>query len=196
MPRPLSETKIYVKLSVFRGVQLALRRTIASVAASKIGMALQTDVHHTSVATWEIKTAASLISCSTQFHYVARHLLQSLGAPQLETGPIELPHVEPLQPNVESELDESGVKPEPFVQQLTELNRPNPFKQWMNFLIRCDAFSSAVWQHKVKMHGLAVVTHVKLADSPNIFEHTMRADLLPVYYSDAEFLLLLMKKQT
>ena len=166
MPRPLSENKIYVKMSVFRGVQLALRRTIASVAASRIGMALGTDVHHTSVTTWEIKTAASLISCSQEFHYVAKHLLQSLGA-----------HVEMLEPNVQ------------------HFNRPNPFAKWMNFLIRCDALSSPVWQHKVKMHGLAVVTHVNMNHKVNIYCHTMHADLLPVYWSDAESLLLLMKKQ-
>ena len=63
-----SHNSYFDRVPPFRGVVLAFKRTIANIAASKLGAALSSDVHGTTVSKWEIKASAALTFSAQAFH--------------------------------------------------------------------------------------------------------------------------------
>ena len=60
------------RFTVFGGLSAALRRTTSRVSASRFGIGLEFDVHHTTISTWELELDASLVAASRAFHADAR----------------------------------------------------------------------------------------------------------------------------
>ena len=71
-----SRNLFYDKITVHRGVHVALRRTLGRASASNIGMMLGFDIAHTTVAVWEIKACAELMASAQEWHSVRWHMLQ------------------------------------------------------------------------------------------------------------------------
>jgi hypothetical protein len=71
-----SRNLFYDKITVHRGVHVALRRTLGRTSASNIGMMLGFDIAHTTVAVWEIKACAGLMASAQEWHSVRWHMLQ------------------------------------------------------------------------------------------------------------------------
>ena len=54
--------------TVAGGMRMAMRRCISNVSAMCLGLALETDLHRTTVAQWEINLRAALVATARHYH--------------------------------------------------------------------------------------------------------------------------------
>jgi hypothetical protein len=142
------------RFSAYGGMCLAIRRCASNASAKNLGLALEVDVHQTTVNRWEIKCDAALIAASRGFYAEV-----DAAAEDTDADPLALVDAQaPGSLAVAAPPDWSAAVVVAQTQE-TALASATPHGSCALHLIRSDATNAAVWQ-KCKLHTCEAATVV------------------------------------